>query len=79
MFGPSKLTAAVVNLANSLNTMAAVVDAASGKLRQHLALDDHGHAGVVIDGAALPAPAEDNGDAQAGNGRGKRNKAAASA
>jgi hypothetical protein len=58
MFGLGKLTTAFSNLAASINGLAAVVDAASGKLRQHLALEDHAAplAPVVIE--HTPAPAE---------------------
>jgi hypothetical protein len=52
MFGLSKLTAAFGNLSASVNALAAVIDAATGRLRQQLALD-----GVeVIDHEPLPAP-----------------------
>jgi hypothetical protein len=39
MFGLTKLSAAVANLAASLNAMASVVDVATGRLRQQLSLD----------------------------------------
>jgi hypothetical protein len=49
--GLSKLAAAFANLAASVNALAAVVDAATGRLRQHLALEDGTAtpAGRVID------------------------------
>jgi hypothetical protein len=82
MFGLSKLTAAFANLAASVNALAAVVDAAAGRLRQQLALEDHSEpiipAGGVVLGQALPAPVEDNTDGQSANGR-KRGKAAPAA
>jgi hypothetical protein len=58
MFGLSKRTAAFANLAASVNALAAVVDAATGRLRQQLALEDvtAAPAGQVIDHGTLPAP-----------------------
>jgi hypothetical protein len=80
MFGLSKLTAAFANLASSINALAGVIDAAAGRLRQHLALEDHTGpiipAGGVVLGQALPAPAEDDGQAPNGRKRGKATPAA---
>ena len=59
--------AALTNLAASVNALAAVIDAASGRLRQQLALD--GETAPILDHQPL-------GDAQATPlGKGKKGKA----
>jgi hypothetical protein len=72
MFGLNAIRNAAANLAAALNNLAGVVDCAAGQLRQQLALEDRGPAGVVIDGAALPGPAEDGTDATSSNGSGRK-------
>ncbi len=51
--------AAFTNLAASVNALAGIIDAASGRLRQQLALDDMPaalpHVGEVIDGESSPS------------------------
>jgi hypothetical protein len=66
MFGLPKLANAFANLAGSINALAAVIDAATGRLRQQLALDG----GEVLDHEPLPAP-ESQPDGQGRKGRGK--------
>jgi hypothetical protein len=76
VFGLSKLTAAIANLAASLNGFAAVVDAASGRLRQHLALEDHTPP-VVIESAVTAPPENVPADEAQSNGRKRKATTAA--
>jgi hypothetical protein len=69
MFGLNKLSAAIANLANSLNALAGVVDVATGRLRQTLALD----LVEVLEHESMPGPAE---GIPEGNGRKGRKVAA---
>lgn len=65
--------AAFTNLAASVNALAGVIDAATGRLRQQLALDEAPpaltHGGQVLDAAPIPAEDASTPTAKGRNGR----------